>query len=171
MIGQLAIEAHFANMRISDLVVQLIAKALKDAGVGACAFAGLCSAIKTMKTMTQIKGHQDQVSDRSARTMVARNQRMAGGQMMDAVVEYRNDQPDEENEENDPVVRELRGLREDLRFLRMLSIGHTRTIENMMQQFEPKPSALAKIARYSVAAALAVAALLVTIIGLAYGPL
>jgi hypothetical protein len=30
MIGQLAIEAHFANMRISDLVVQLIAKALKD---------------------------------------------------------------------------------------------------------------------------------------------
>src|SRR5262249_6002680 len=25
------------------------------AGVGACAFAGLCSAIKTMKTMTQIK--------------------------------------------------------------------------------------------------------------------
>src|SRR6516164_7240465 len=36
---------------------------------------------------------------------------------------------------------------------------------------EPKPSAVAKIARYSVAAALAVAALLVTIIGLAYGPL
>jgi len=34
-----------------------------------------------------------------------------------------------------------------------------------MEQFEPKPSALAKIARYSVAAALAVAALLVTIIG------
>ena len=30
MIGQLAIEAHFANMRISDVVVQLIAKALKD---------------------------------------------------------------------------------------------------------------------------------------------
>jgi hypothetical protein len=40
-----------------------------------------------------------------------------------------------------------------------------------MEQFEPKPSALAKIARYSVAAALAAAALLVTIIGLAYGPL
>jgi hypothetical protein len=32
-------------------------------------------------------------------------------------------------------------------------------------------SKLAKIVRYSVAAALAVAALLVTIIGLAYGPL
>jgi hypothetical protein len=30
MIGQLAIEAHFANMPISELVVQLIAKALKD---------------------------------------------------------------------------------------------------------------------------------------------
>ena len=30
MIGQLAIEAHFVNMRINDLVVQLIAKALKD---------------------------------------------------------------------------------------------------------------------------------------------
>jgi hypothetical protein len=40
-----------------------------------------------------------------------------------------------------------------------------------MEQFEPKPSALAKIARSSVAAGLAVAALLVTIIGLAYGPL
>ena len=65
---------------------------------------------------------------------------------MDAVVEYRN-------------------------FLRMLSISQGRRIDNIMEQFEPKPSALAKIARYSVAAALAVAALLITIIGLAYGPL
>ena len=46
-----------------------------------------------------------------------------------------------------------------------------RRIDDIMEQFEPKPSALAKIARYSVSAALAVAALLVTIIGLAYGPL
>jgi hypothetical protein len=66
--------------------------------------------------------------------------------MMDAVVEYRN-------------------------FLRMLSISQGRRIDDILEQFEPKPSALAKIARYSVAAALAVAALLVTIIGLAYGPL
>jgi len=65
---------------------------------------------------------------------------------MDAVVEYRN-------------------------FLRMLSISQGRRIDDILEQFEPKPSALAKIARYSVAAALAVAALLVTIIGLAYGPL
>jgi hypothetical protein len=63
------------------------------------------------------------------------------------------------------------GLREDLRFLRMLSISQGRRIDDIMEQFEPKPSALAKIARYSVAAALAVAALLVTIIGLAYGSL
>jgi hypothetical protein len=62
-------------------------------------------------------------------------------------------------------------LREDLRFLRMLSISQRRRIDDIMEQFEPKPSALAKIVRYSVAAALAVAALLVTIIGLAYGPL
>ena len=53
----------------------------------------------------------------------------------------------------------------------MLSISQGRRIDDIMEQFEPKPSALAKIARYSVAAALAVAALLVTIIGLAYGPL
>ena len=66
--------------------------------------------------------------------------------MMDAVVEYRN-------------------------FLRMLSISQGRRIDDILEQFEPKPSALAKIARYSVAATLAVAALLVTIIGLAYGPL
>ena len=66
--------------------------------------------------------------------------------MMDAVVEYRN-------------------------FLRMLSISQGRRIDDILEQFEPKPSALAKIARYSVAAALAVAALLVTIIGLAYGSL
>jgi hypothetical protein len=105
-------------------------------------------------------------------TMVARNQRMAGGQMMDAFVEYRNDQSDEqENDRLDHLFCELRGLREDLRFLRMLSISQGRRIEDIMEQFGPKPSALAKIARYSVAAALAVAALLVTIIGLAYGPL
>src|SRR5215813_7317701 len=92
--------------------------------------------------------------------------------MMDAVVEYRNDQPDEqENDRLDHLFCELRGLREDLRFLRMLSISQGRRIDDIMEQFEPKPSALAKIARYSVAAALAVAALLVTIIGLAYGPL
>ena len=65
---------------------------------------------------------------------------------MDAVVEYRN-------------------------FLRMLSISQGRRIDDILEQFEPKPSALAKIARYSVAAALAVAALLITIMGLAYGPL
>ena len=65
---------------------------------------------------------------------------------MDAVVEYRN-------------------------FLRMLSISQGRRIDDILEQFEPKPSALAKIARYLVAAALAVAALLVTIIGLAYGSL
>src|SRR6516165_10158175 len=59
--------------------------------------------------------------------MVARNQRMAGGQMMDAVVEYRNDQPDEqENDRLDHLFCELRGLREDLRFLRMLSISRSR---------------------------------------------
>jgi len=80
--------------------------------------------------------------------------------MMDAVVEYRNDQPDEQ--ENDRL---------DHLFLRMLSISQGRRIDDIMEQFEPKPSALAKIARYSVAATLAVAALLVTIIGLAYGPL
>jgi hypothetical protein len=92
--------------------------------------------------------------------------------MDDAVVEYRNDQPDEqENDRLDHLFCELRGLREDLRFLRMLSISQGRRIDDIMEQFEPKPSALAKIARYSVAAALAVAALLVTIIGLAYGPL
>ena len=92
--------------------------------------------------------------------------------MMDAVVEYRNDQPDEqENDRLDHPFCELRGLREDLRFLRMLSISQGRRIDNIMEQFEPKPSALAKIARSSVAAALAVAALLVTIIGLAYGSL
>ena len=85
--------------------------------------------------------------------------------MMDAVVAYRNDQPDEqENDRLDQLFCELRGLREDLRFLRMLSISQGRRIDD-------KPSALAKIARYSVAAALAVAALLVTIIGLAYGRL
>ena len=66
--------------------------------------------------------------------------------MMDAVVEYRN-------------------------FLRMLSISQGRRIDDILEQFEPKPSALAKIARSSVAAALAVAALLVSIIGLTYGPL
>ena len=92
--------------------------------------------------------------------------------MMDAVVEYRNDQPDEqENDRLDHLFCELRGLREDLRFLRMLSISQRRRIDDIMEQFEPKASALAKIARYSVAAPLAVAALLVTIIGLAYGPL
>jgi len=53
----------------------------------------------------------------------------------------------------------------------MLSISQGRRIDEIMEQFEPKPSALAKIARYSVAAALAVAALLITIMGLAYGPL
>jgi hypothetical protein len=48
-------------------------------------------------------------ADASARTMVARNQRMAGGQMMDAVVEYRNDQPDEqENDRLDHLFCELR---------------------------------------------------------------
>ena len=72
---------------------------------------------------------------------------------------------------SDHLFCELRGLREDLRFLRMLSISQGRRIDDIMEQFEPKPSALAKIARYSVAATLAVAALLVTIIGLAYGPL
>jgi hypothetical protein len=92
--------------------------------------------------------------------------------MMDAVVEYRNDQPDEqENDQLDRLFCELRGLREDLRFMRMLSISQGRRIDDIREQLEPKPSALLKIARYSVAATLAVAALLVTIIGLAYGPL
>src|SRR5262249_44540198 len=72
------------------------------------------------------------------RTMVARNQRMAGGQIMDAVVEYRNDQPDEqENDRLDHLFCELRGLREDLRFLRMLSISQGRRIDDIMEQFEP----------------------------------
>jgi hypothetical protein len=34
----------------------------------------------------------------------------------------------------------LRGLREDLRFLRMLSISQGRRIDDIMEQFEPKPS-------------------------------
>src|SRR5262245_25832073 len=77
--------------------------------------------------------------------MVARNQRMAGGRIMDAVVEYRNDQPDEqENDRLDHLFCELRGLREDLRFLRMLSTSQGRRIDDIMEQFEPKPSALAR---------------------------
>ena len=61
--------------------------------------------------------------------------------MMDAVVEYRNDQPDEqENDRLGHLFCELRGLREDLRFLRMLSISQGRRIDDIMEQFEPKPS-------------------------------
>ena len=53
--------------------------------------------------------------------------------MMDAVVAYRNDQPDEqENDRLDHLFCELRGLREDLRFLRMLSISQGRRIDDIM---------------------------------------